>query len=403
MNQEQTQENTGFNIQETNTKQNELNFGYSNNNNEETAVKKEASKKKILNKWGDDDEEEEEIEPEPDTNNKNTQINIIDLTVKEEEAYKALFKNSDIIGLQASIGNFSSVKSMLQTQLGIMNINPVKNILKEIYLSSYSQLRLIPGGNSLDITLKNINIKKDSIEGLKLPPNTSVTIKRLNNMLDNAFEFIDNKEMDAARESFTKILQYSIFVIPNNSEERNEIISIVNICTEYLYMIKLNTLADEKRADKFAYSQICLLITLCKLSKPIHLYFMLKRAKIATKNVKNYITSVGVIYRLLALENSLKDFEDLGFDKLLSEYNTLKERGNEKDYPFNIKELENKNAREVIDASSLELIDLKDKSLCCPLCNAKYSDHMNGKICCICGLTTLGREVTGIKLKDEFN
>lgn len=173
---------------------------------------------------------------------------------------------------------------------------------------------------------------------------------------------------------------------------------IIGVCTEYLYMKKLNDAAEANKQDKYNYSKTCLLITLCQLNKPLHMFLMLKRAKVATKNAKNFISCVGVLFKMLALEKDLTEFDDLGFDRLLGEYNTLKDRNNEKDYPFNMKDIEKKPAREVIDAVNLEVIESNTKKIVCPLCCASYRDGMVGKVCVICGLCVLGKETVGFKL-----
>jgi len=358
--------------------------------------KKEEKKIKVANKWGDDDEEEEEIEPM----NEGIKTNVIDMTIKEEEKYKIKFKNSDVPGVQAVLGNLSSLKILLQNQLGITSLATLKPILKDIYMSSYSQVRTSPCGGPLELVVKNKEMKNKGECSL---PHSSINLSRINNLLDLAYESFDNKDIEQAEDYFRKIISYSIFFIPLSKEEEEEIKGVINTCTEYLIMLKLNGLADEKKSDKFLFSQICLLITLCQLAKPIHRFYMLKRAKIATKNVKNYISTVGVLYRMLALEKELKDFEGLEFDKLLNEYNVLKERGNEKDYSFNMKELEKKPARESINAETLQLFSSTTQKLHCALCSASYSENKSGKLCDVCNLTTIGKEASGLKLIDEFN
>jgi hypothetical protein len=371
---EQNIENTGFEVENDNfIKSNYTEKRQLINNKENT--QKKSDKKKIVSKWGDDEEEDEDVDAS-NVESTGHQKNVIDLTIKEEESSKVKFRNSDVPSIQTVLGNFTSLKKLLQNQLGIMNANPLKNIIKNIYLSSYSHLRLSPCGEALELVLKSKEMRGNDDISLSLP-SSCVSLRRIKEILEEAFECVDNKE------------------------EEEEIKDTLFICTEYIIMMKLDSLAEENRADKFLCSQIRLLITLCQVPKCIHKFLILKRAKIATKNAKNYLSTGGVLYKMLALEQNLTEYKDLGFDKLLTEYNSLKEKGNEKDYPFNIKELEKKPSREIFDFVSLELLNSSEKisfSICC----ASYKEEMANQLCSLCGLTTLGKEVTGLKLIDEF-
>lgn len=347
-------------------------------NNKKTAPKK-------LSKW--DDEEDEEIVEEVVEEKK--QVNIIDLTIKHEDFIIKSYKNSDSIGIQAALGNIEKVKKLLKTQLAIYEISSLKPILKDIYLSSHTQIKLSPCSKSQELILRNVG--KDNI----VKPHSIVNLNFINEQMNSACEYIDNKELEKAEFKIRKIISLCIFIIPNNEEEIEQIKELIRLCTEYLYLIKLLNISELKKNDKYLYSELCLLTTLCRV-KPIHKFLMLKRAKVSTKNVKNYITSFGLIYKMLAMENILKDFEDLGFDKLLTEYNSLKDKTNDKDYRFNIKELEKKPISEVLNYSSLEV--LSNSKIQCSLCEASFESDLKNSDCQSCKLSILGKECTGIQL-----
>jgi rubrerythrin len=351
-------------------------------------------KKKMISKLMDDEEEEDiqddDIEKEA-KEDKEKEVERLKLTVKIEEEYKERLKNSNVIGVQALIGNYYSVVSMLNNQLGISSLLSLKSILKEIHMSSYAQIRYSPGSNQSEIEVKS---------ELGLPVN-GITKERLEQMFNQACDYIDNKEMEESERIFKNIFKLSIFYIATSEDDIDYITDLILSCTEYLIMIKLNEKADKSKGDKFLYSQICILLSICKLRKPIHRFLMLRRAKIAAKNVKNYVTAIGLIQKMLTYEKDLQEYDDLGFDKLLQEYNTIKDKGNDKDYPFNIKELENRKINEVLYAESLEFISNKDKVYVCPLCQSKFDGQWDKRICSICDLSCLGKEVVGVKYYDK--
>jgi hypothetical protein len=395
-------DNTGFDIPENNNfNNNNINSIYNNEKDLEkpkTNLNEEKPVKKVLSKW--DEEEEEEVVEE---DNSPPQTNIIDLTIMQEDSLKESLKNSDLLGVHASLGNFSKLKTMLKNQFAINNIAPLKNVIKEIYMGSYSQLRLSPCAPAVELTVRNLNAFKNSdLSSLNTRVIYSpVNLSHINMILEEAYSHVDNKRMEEADELFISVFKYCIFIIPENKDQIDEVNKIINNCTEYLLMIRLSKLADEKKSDKYLYSQLCLLATLCQLNKPSHTFLILKRASISTKNVKNYLTCVSLIYKMLALEKSLKDenYDTNVFSKMMSEYNSLKDKGNDKDYPFNMKELEKKPARESINSETLELFSQNETIIFCPLCNAGFKNNMIQKTCTVCLLTVLGKETITNKIK----
>lgn len=257
-------------------------------------------------------------------------------------------------------------------------------------MSCHTQIKLSPCTKTIEVQLKSQTKDKSVI------PHSLINLNFINDQMNSIYDLIDNKELEKAEFKIKKVISMCIFSIPNSNEEIDQIKETIQLCTEYLYLIRLLNLSEAKKNDKYLYSEICLLTTLCRV-KPIHKFLMLKRAKVATKNVKNYISCFGIIYKMLAMENSLKDFEDLGFDKLLTEYNSLKDKSNDKDYRFNIKELEKKPVREVLNYSNLELVS--NMKIQCSLCEASFENDVKNSECLSCGLVVIGKECTGLQLQ----
>lgn len=278
----------------------------------------------------DDEEEVENVEEDvAPSDSTSQQIYNIRLTEKLEEQYKIHYKHSDVIGVQALLRNYASVNSMLQNQIGTRSIATFRGIIKEINLSSLSQVRLNPSGGTIDLQIKSL-----SESNVKLPSN-GISKERLTSLMERAFDLFDNKEIEKAVEVFTNVIKYAVFFISATSEDVSFVKKTISTCTEYLIMVRLLNAAEQLKSDKFGYSQMLLLVIICKLERSLHQFIMLKKAKISAKNTKNYLTTVILIQRMLKLSDELKEYEDLGFDKLLQEYNFIKDKGNEKDYPFN--------------------------------------------------------------------
>lgn len=151
-------------------------------------------------------------------------------------------------------------------------------------------------------------------------------------------------------------------------------------------------------------------MTLCKLEQPIHYYFIYNKAKIACKNIKNYLTAVYFCKKILSLEKEviqrfiiqLAGSEEVDFDKIKSEFVNYQNQGtNANQLSFNITE-NLPNARNHIDATNFQLI--KDRQIIkCPLCSSSYPNSSANTICENCNLSVLGQEYLGLKLTSDFN
>jgi len=209
----------------------------------------------------------------------------------------------------------------------------------------------------------------------------------------------------------------TLFFIAYDKNEENAIKEIINICTEYCYLIRMNqfkekvkSVCNKLKKDKIKNAEISCMMTICKLEQPIHYYFIYNKAKIACKNIKNYLTAVHFCKNILALEKDVNFYlyyqlagsEEVDFDKIKSEFVNYQNLGtNAHQLPFNITE-NIKFARSNIDAINFNLIREKN-SIKCPMCSSSYLNNAVNSVCENCKLSILGHEYLGLKLTSEFN
>jgi len=117
---------------------------------EETAVSKdkvEEQKKKIESKWDDEEDEDDDEEIKRIIEEKSKSVKNMNegLTIKQDDHIYSQFERSSVPGIQLAIGNIRMTLNYLMSQLGIgSNLEQLKPIMKEVYMSSYSQIKLIP-------------------------------------------------------------------------------------------------------------------------------------------------------------------------------------------------------------------------------------------------------------------
>ena len=376
-------------------------FNQISNQTEEEEKKEKKENKKIADKWKDEDEEEndEEIQKMLEEAKKKEKLASATLTQKDDDILYRISSKSILPGVQVSIGNFKLALNYLRSQIGITkNYENLKNVMKDIYMSSYTQFKVVPYLTPIEYHLRNPN----SITNNKLIPQNGVTLNKLKKMLDNGYDTISNFEMAEGLKIFRDILKYTIFFIATNEDEEKKIKEIISICSEYIYLTKISLLSDNvKDENKVKYCELICLMSICKLESSEHKFLIYKKAKYCCKNIKNFITGLYFIKKMLSFENELGNVFGKEFSKIKQEIDVFQQIGTNQNQ-INFDTNENlPNIRGFYTAKDFKRIGTTEKVLTCPLCGSVESMEEKGNICETCNLCTLGEEVIGFKLMDK--
>ena len=70
-------------------------------------------------------------------------------------------------------------------------------------------------------------------------------------------------------------------------------------------MIRLTLASEDNKSDKVKYAELNCLMTVCKLENSLHRFLILKKAKAVCKNIKNYITGINFLKKMISLEKEV--------------------------------------------------------------------------------------------------
>ncbi len=141
---------------------------------------KEIKKKNInTSKWADEEEEDdEEIKRILEEKSKNAQFEIKSLTIADDDIIQKGFVHSSLPGIQVALGNFKMAINYLKSQLAICsNYESLRRVIKDVYMSSYSQVRFMPYIPPLEFNLRQT-------KSGKILPQNGVSLRLLENMLN---------------------------------------------------------------------------------------------------------------------------------------------------------------------------------------------------------------------------
>lgn len=363
-------------------------------------VNKTEQKKKIESKWNDEEEDDdEEIKKILEEKSKNAQNVIQSLTIGEDDSIYRNYVNSSIPGVQVALGNFKITFNYLKSQLGIMGqtiYESLRPVIKNIYMSSYAQINFIP---CLPVNEMQLRQTKNGV----MFPQNGITLKSLSDMLESGYALVTENNMPDALIIFKNILKYAIFYIAIEKSEDTRVREIISICSEYIYLTRLCILADENKADKVKYAELCCIMANCKLEGSIHKFLIFRKAKVACKNIKNFISALVFIKKMMVFEKELGNEFSSHFDQAKTEFDNFQKIGtNAHNLSFNVNE-NLPNVKGFFCSQSFKRLDISNKTIKCALCQSTTGIESKGEVCANCSLSTYGEEVLGLKLMESYD
>jgi len=313
------------------------------------------------------------------------------LTSPDDDLVKKMNENSMIPGVHLALGNFQKCVNLLKTQIKLSSVDAIKPLMKQVYMSNHAQVKIIP------CLQNNSTVVRDS-RGGKFYPSSCMKLPMIQSKLNKAFDLgITDEALDAFREIFSMCL----FFIAIDKTEENQIKEVLNICAEYSYLIRMNKFRDQFKSDKIKTAEVSCLMTLCKLEQPMHYYFIYNKAKLACKNIKNFLTAIYFCKKILSLEKELEGAEEVDLDKIKKEFVSYQNVGtNAEQLSLNVSD-SFPNARNHVDAKNFTLLGSKP-AIKCPLCGSAYSQDAANSACENCKLCVLGQECLGMKFSSDF-
>lgn len=310
---------------------------------------------------------------------------------------------SDLALHHVLAGSYKSALSFLQTQIGVVDAAPLKDIFRDLVMRS----RVAYQGTALHPTTFIYPTSNERIGDVLLPAG-GYKIDDLEKRLADCFSLFSGGKFSDAIVNFRTLLLSTIFLqiyISDSSstlEERSaRAKEIITISKEYILGVQIwlerknitgKEFEDHKRACELAayFARLNLSKHRSKVLEKAFEVFLVK-----PKEFQKTRAAISIARRLL-------DY--------LNENDQKKEKMREyakkvKNAPFDA---------QVDQKIQLDYDDLNPYSLCaatfrpifsgnrlvsCPLCDAKYKPEFEGQVCRVCLVSEIGRSCTGIRFK----
>ncbi|CAG9794734.1 unnamed protein product [Diatraea saccharalis] len=285
-------------------------------------------------------------------------------------------------------GQFEIAFRLLNEQVGIVNFEPYL----ETFLGMYAAARLTFGAlPSVPPLVAHLHRNWKEASGKDLLPIITVKLNDLVSQLQQCYQLTTAGKFTEAVERLQRIAQSIPLLHVDTKPELTEATQLLQICREYLLGLQMetarkampkNTLEEQKRTCEMAAY-----FTHCKL-QPVHQILTLRTALNMFFKLKNFRTAASFARRLLELgprpevaqqarkilqacEKTPTDEHQLYYD----EHN-----------PFNICGI------------SYKPIYRGKPEEKCSLCSACFLPEHKGKLCPVCGVAEIGKDVLGLRI-----
>eukprot|EP00657_Telonema_sp_P-1_P009167 TRINITY_DN3340_c0_g1_i6.p1 TRINITY_DN3340_c0_g1~~TRINITY_DN3340_c0_g1_i6.p1 ORF type:complete len:1213 (-),score=418.95 TRINITY_DN3340_c0_g1_i6:266-3904(-) len=293
-------------------------------------------------------------------------------------------QRSNGIADQVAAGNFEVAKNLLETQLGVVELAPLKEVFMAISLGAFSA---VPMGCTLPPRMQGLTRRSEGREGAGLPA-VCVTLASLGKEMKVGYELFTKGKFADTKSAFLQVLHKIPFVVCSTKPQLNELRKILAVCKEYVLAMCVELHRREAAASEPVSARVCELaayFTHFNL-EPKHLVLALRQAMLLNFKAKNLVSAGSFAKRLLELNPSPKFAQEA--TKVHQASSSAESNAIQMDYdernPF------------TVCAGSMKPIYRGNPSVSCPLCAVRYFPQYNDTICTVCSVSKVGANVPGL-------
>eukprot|EP00656_Telonema_subtile_P053056 TRINITY_DN755_c0_g5_i1.p1 TRINITY_DN755_c0_g5~~TRINITY_DN755_c0_g5_i1.p1 ORF type:complete len:1221 (+),score=445.38 TRINITY_DN755_c0_g5_i1:103-3765(+) len=298
-------------------------------------------------------------------------------------------QKSNAIADQVAAGSFELAKNQLASQLGVVELAPLKDVFLAISLGAFSA---VPMGSTLPPRMQGISRKSEGRESTGLPA-VCVTLESLGKEMKVGYELFTKGKFSDTKQAFLKVLHKIPFVVCATKPMLNDLRKLLAICKEYVLAMNVELHRREAAAAEGPVAA-----RVCELAaffthfnlEPKHLVLALRQAMLLNFKAKNLMSAASFSKRLLELNPPPKFAQEA--TKVLQASGSAESNALQMDYdernPF------------TVCAGSMKPVYRGNPSTNCAFCAVQYFPQFDGSICTVCGIGKVGANVPGFAVAD---
>eukprot|EP01116_Phalansterium_solitarium_P014778 TRINITY_DN325_c0_g2_i1.p1 TRINITY_DN325_c0_g2~~TRINITY_DN325_c0_g2_i1.p1 ORF type:complete len:1233 (+),score=516.79 TRINITY_DN325_c0_g2_i1:73-3771(+) len=288
--------------------------------------------------------------------------------------------NSTLAADHAAAGSFETAMKLLNSQIGVVNFEPLKPFFMQAVIGSRASLPAVTSLPSLII----------GVSRTAAPPRLPAVSIQFSQLVDvklkAAYRSVTAGKFGDALKEFLYILHALPFCVVESKKEFGEAKELIGLCREYITGLRLE-LARKETPDPVRQTELAAYFTHCNL-QVVHLILSLRSAMNTAYKIKNYQSAGAFARRLLELEPK----EDVAVQakKMVKFCETNNDNASQLNY--------NEKNPFVICGISFTPIYKGSAQVNCPYCQASFLPQHKGKVCPTCQLSRIAADASGLQL-----
>ncbi|GAB6029862.1 hypothetical protein CHUAL_005571 [Chamberlinius hualienensis] len=303
---------------------------------------------------------------------------------KQEESRKPTQKDTRLAWNYISVGNIKTGVSILNQQIGLVNVEPYRKFMSRAMLKSNIVISTIPEFPSLTQRIGRRYENEDNL-GVRID---AAVIER---QLERAYKSASCAKFEKAIKKFRDILLWITLTVVESEKEELDIKGSVQTCRAYILALEMDlkrrSIVFDTVENKQKICELTAYVADCDLL-PIHRQITFRVALTFAYKFGNYKMAANFCKKLLELEPKPEVVNVAEF--ILEQCNSKLEDEHKVNY-------EEGKLYSVCAFSHVPIYE-GDLKVCCPYCGASYLPLYKGSVCIICNLCQIGLKASGLSV-----
>ncbi|CAO2209539.1 unnamed protein product [Urochloa humidicola] len=292
-------------------------------------------------------------------------------------------QRSSLAGEHAAAGNFDTAMRLLSRQLGIKNFAPLKPLFVDLHMGSHTYLRALAASPVISVAVEK-GWNESASPNARGPPALVFSFSQMEERLKAAYKATTEGRFPEALRQFLSILHTIPVIVVDSRREVDEVKELIEIVREYVLGLKVELKRKESRDDATRQQELAAYFTNCKLQR-VHMRLVLASAMALCFKQKNYATARH--FAEMLLENSPQEAQAKKARQVLQACQDKKD-SHQLNYDFR--------NRFVVCGATYVPIYYGQKDVSCPYCGSRFVPSIEGQVCNICELATVGADASGL-------
>ncbi|GJN09183.1 hypothetical protein PR202_ga27165 [Eleusine coracana subsp. coracana] len=292
-------------------------------------------------------------------------------------------QKSSLAGEHAAAGNFDTAMRLLSRQLGIKNFVPLKPLFLDLHMGSHTYLCALAAAPVISVAVEK-GWSESASPNVRGPPALVLSFSKMEDRLKAAYKATMGGKFPEALRQFLNILHAIPLIVVDSRKEVDEVKELIEIVREYVLGLKMELKRKETRDDVTRQQELAAYFTSCKLQR-VHMRLVLLSAMTLCYKHKNHATAAH--FARMLLENSPNDGQALKAQQVLKACKDNKDT-HQLNYDF-------RNPFVVCGATYVPIYR-GQKDISCPYCGCRFVPSIEGQLCTICELATVGADASGL-------